>query len=78
MKEDHAIGSPGPEEASFLQYHEVHKSNLRKPMAVVAFPTVGLSGVIAAQFLVEKLRLPLLGSLWSHSTPPTAVLEPTL
>ncbi len=58
-----------------MEYHEILKSTLRKPMAVVAFPTIGLSGVIAAQYLIEKLKLPLLGSLWSHATPPSVLVR---
>lgn len=49
--------------------------DLSDSLVVVAFPTVGVVGPIAASYLVEALELDPLGHLHSDLYPPTAVVR---
>lgn len=43
-------------------------------LVVVAFPTAGLSGTIAADFIVEKLELERVGGIYSKDFTPAAIV----
>lgn len=53
----------------------LNKTPLEKPLAIVAFPTSGLPGVIAAKHLIESLELPLIGYLHSQKLQPTVMIR---
>ena len=46
-----------------------------RPLLVLAFPTVGGVGAIAARFLVEHVKLPLLGSISARTLPSTVLIH---
>ena len=45
--------------------HEYSKKDIKNAMVIVSFPTVGLVGSIAANFIVSNLKLELIGSIIS-------------
>jgi len=59
-------------EPRVLTYEE---KDLRDPVAVIGFPTVGLVGSIAAGFLARGLRLPVVGGITSRDLPPYALVQ---
>lgn len=58
-----------------MEVHLDSDPGLERPLLVVAFPTTGLVGVVAAHVLIRKLNLPLVGSVRSHRLAPTVLVR---
>ena len=54
---------------------ETEKFDLKKPILIEGFPGLGLVGTIAATYLVDKLKLELMGHIVSDKFPPIAAIH---
>jgi len=54
---------------------ETSEFDLKKPILVEGFPGIGLVGTIASSYLVEKLKMDLLGHITSEKFPPIAAVH---
>jgi uncharacterized protein len=54
---------------------ETAEFDLKRPVLVEGFPGVGLVGTIAASYLVEKLKMNMLGHITSEKFPPIAAVH---
>ena len=59
-------------EAKVLTYE---RKELRDPVAIIGFPTVGLVGSIVASFLARDLRLPVVAGITSRDLPPYTLVQ---
>jgi len=54
---------------------ETAEFDLKNPILIEGFPGIGLVGTIAASYLVEKLKMDLLGHITSEKFPPIAAVH---
>ncbi|AGI48264.1 Archaeal enzymes of ATP-grasp superfamily [Thermoplasmatales archaeon BRNA1] len=59
-------------EAEVLVYEE---KELRDPIAIIGFPTVGLVGSIVASFIARDLKLDITGGITSRDLPPYTLVQ---
>jgi len=58
-----------------VEIHLVAKPKLKNPVLIEGFPGLGLVGTISASYLVEKLKMELLGYITSEVFPPLAAVH---
>jgi uncharacterized protein len=54
---------------------ETSEFDLKRPVLVEGFPGIGLVGTIAASYMVEKLKMDMLGHITSEKFPPIAAVH---
>ena len=54
---------------------ETSDFDLKKPVLIEGFPGIGLVGTIAASYIVEKLKMDMLGHITSEKFPPIAAVH---
>lgn len=58
-----------------VKIHEVAPISLKNPVVIEGFPGLGLVGTISASYLVEKLKMDLVGYITSDQFPPLAAVH---
>jgi len=60
---------------SEISVHDYKKKDLTNSMVVISFPTIGLVSTIAANYMINHLKLELVGSITSDEFYPAAIIQ---
>ncbi len=58
-----------------VQFHILHPVKLKNPVLIEGFPGLGLVGTISASYLIDKLKMDLVGYITSDQFPPLAAVH---